>query len=168
MAYDSSLSRYRAVFSYLLRLYPRQYRQRYGESMEQTFSDLLRERAAAKRGLFACAVWMCCDTAFGIIREQINSMRIQLATYFIIGALSLLLIPFFAMQFQIQGWDWKLSDFVIMSVLLTGAGLAMATATNSAFPLRKRVIGLTIVGLLVILYVHMAVGLVDSWPLSGS
>lgn len=87
---------------------------------------------------------------------------------FIIAALSLLLVPFFAMQFQVEGWDWSASDFVIMAVLLTGAGIALAAATSSSYSPSRRLIGIGAIILLAILYVHLAVGIVDTWPLAGS
>jgi hypothetical protein len=82
--------------------------------------------------------------------------------------LALLLIPFFAMQFGVAGWDWDGTDFTIMSVILVLAGIGLATATCTAIPMRKRVIGFAAVGLLFLLYVHLAVGIVDTWPLAGS
>lgn len=169
MPYERSIQRYRRFYAHLLRLYPRSYYERFGESMEQTFSDLLRARAVAERGLFDHAVWMFVETSAGIMRENISRMFTQKRTYiFVLGALSLLLIPFLAMQFNVAGWDWNASDFAIMSVLLAGVGLALAAATNRTFPLSRRCIGIGAVGFLVLLYVHLAVGIVDSWPLAGS
>ena len=95
-------------------------------------------------------------------------MHTQRTFAFVLGALCLLLVPFFAMQFGVEGWDWNVTDFVIMAVLLSGAGFALAAATNSNFSLKRRVMAISIVGLLFILYVHLAVGIVDSWPLAGS
>jgi hypothetical protein len=45
------MRRYRHWYAKLLRLYPKPYYERFGEGMEQTFNDLLRERAEEKRGL---------------------------------------------------------------------------------------------------------------------
>jgi len=87
---------------------------------------------------------------------------------FVVAALCLLLVPFFAMQFHIEGWDWSASDFILMAVLLSGAGTALAAATNKNYSVTSRVVGLGILGLLVVLYVHLAVGIVDTWPLAGS
>ncbi len=96
-------------------------------------------------------------------------MITQKRTYvFVLAALSILLIPFFAMQFQVEGWDWHLPDFAIVGVLLAGVGFALAAATNKEFPLSRRIIGLGVAGILFLVYVHLAVGIVDSWPLAGS
>jgi peptidoglycan/LPS O-acetylase OafA/YrhL len=88
--------------------------------------------------------------------------------FFMIGALCLLFVPFFAMQFNVGGWDWQLNDFVIMGVLLTGFGIALAAATNKDTPLVRRIIGLSVIGFILLLYMHLAVGIVDTWPLAGS
>jgi hypothetical protein len=72
MASEHSIARYRNLYAKLLRLYPKPYRERFGEGLEQTFSDLLRERRDAERGLFAFALWMFVETSAGIIRENIT------------------------------------------------------------------------------------------------
>lgn len=169
MPYEQSIQRYRNWYATLIRLYPKAYYERFGEGIEQTFSDILRECAREERGIFGCALWMFVETSVGIIRENYTFMLIQKRTLlFVIGALALLLVPFFAMQFEVEGWDWHLSDYIIMAVLLTGAGIGLAAATNGEFPIRRRVIGIAVVGLLFVFYVHLAVGIVDSWPLAGS
>jgi peptidoglycan/LPS O-acetylase OafA/YrhL len=101
--------------------------------------------------------------------RYIENMITQKRTLvFVLAALALLLVPFFAMQFNVAGWDWDATDFVIMAVLLSLAGFALAAATNSEFSLKRRLISIGIVGLLFILYVHLAVGIVDTLPLAGS
>ena len=52
------------------------YRERFGEAMEHTFSDLLRERRDAEGGLFAFALWMFVETAAGIVMHNITKRRI--------------------------------------------------------------------------------------------
>lgn len=44
----------------------------------------------------------------------------------------------------------------------------LAAATNSAFPLKRRAIGIGAVVFILALYAHLAVGIVDTWPLAGS
>ena len=64
----------RRWYARLLRLYPRSYRERMGESMEQTFNDLCRERRDAGEGLFGFVLWTFADTCMGILREDGRSM----------------------------------------------------------------------------------------------
>jgi hypothetical protein len=70
MASEPLIRRYRNGYARLLRLYPRPYRERFGEGMQQTFHDLCRERAQEGRGLFGLALWVFVETSAGIIREN--------------------------------------------------------------------------------------------------
>jgi hypothetical protein len=58
------------LYKKLLRLYPREFREQLGESMQQTFNDLCKERQA-KGGWFGFMLWTCAETAIGIIREHV-------------------------------------------------------------------------------------------------
>src|SRR4026209_2458574 len=58
MASEPFIRRCRNWYAKLLRLYPKPYRERFGEGMEQTFNDLCRERLKTERGLFSLALWM--------------------------------------------------------------------------------------------------------------
>src|ERR1044071_6795721 len=71
---NNSIERYRNWYAKLLCLYPKAYRERFGEGMEQTFNDLCRERVKAERGLFSFALWMFFETSVGIIRENATSI----------------------------------------------------------------------------------------------
>jgi len=70
MASEPSLRRYRNGYAKLLRLYPKPYRERFGDGMEQTFNDLCRERAQEGRGLFRLALWVFVETLAAIVREN--------------------------------------------------------------------------------------------------
>ena len=72
MEYENSIQRYRYWYAKLLRFYSKPYYERFGEGMEQTFSDLLRERAEEERVLLSFAFWMYIDTFTGIIKEKIK------------------------------------------------------------------------------------------------
>lgn len=72
MAYEHATARYRNWYANLLRFYPKPYRERFGEGMEQTFNDLCRERREAGDGLFGFVLWVFVETSAGIIRENLN------------------------------------------------------------------------------------------------
>ena len=74
MANNVAGRRYRTWYAMLLRLYPRPFRERFGEGMAQTFHDLCREHRDARRGLFGFALWIFCETLVGIVRENITRM----------------------------------------------------------------------------------------------
>ena len=50
MATNVAGRRYRTWYAMLLRLYPRPFRERFGEGMAQTFHDLCRERRRRQSG----------------------------------------------------------------------------------------------------------------------
>ena len=84
----------RRWYANLLRLYPRNYRERMGESMEQTFNDLCRERRDAGEGLFGFVLWTFADTFVGILREDGRSMtqtakRYGMILLSVIGAIAI-------------------------------------------------------------------------------
>jgi hypothetical protein len=57
----------RTLYKKLLRLYPHEFRERLGESMEQTFDDLYNEKS--RGGSFL--LWVFMETILGILREHV-------------------------------------------------------------------------------------------------
>ena len=166
MAYKRSIKRYRNWYAKLLRFYPKAYRERFGEGMEQTFSDLCRERMETGRGLLAFAIWIFMETSIGIIRENLTSMSMQnLTKRLIVWAVAislLLMIPLAAMQFT-EEVNWDLFDFLVMGGLLFGVGLAYElvgrriekTAYRAAF-------GVGLVTAFLLAWVNGAVGIIGN------
>jgi len=68
MTYDQN--RVRVLYKRLLSFYPRGFRDRLGESMEQTFNELYAERQT-KQGLVRFIFWMFAETGVGILREHV-------------------------------------------------------------------------------------------------
>jgi hypothetical protein len=163
MASEHSIRRYRRWYAKLLRLYSKQYYERFGEGMEQTFNDLLRERAEETRGLFGCALWVFIETSAGIIREEMtlvmqskNIIRIALATAFV------LLVPLVAMKFTDEV-NWNLADFAVAGVLLFGAGLTYELIARRAGDVAYRAaVGVAVAAILILVWVNLAVGLIGS------
>jgi hypothetical protein len=164
MAYEHSIRRYRNWYAKLVRLYSKPYYQRFGEGMEQTFNDLLRERAEEERGVFAYALWMFVETSAGIIRENTtfiimrnkNIIRIALATAF------LLLIPLIAMQFTSEV-NWTLSDFVVAGALLFGTGLTYELIARKSGSIAYRfAVGIALAAALLLVWINLAVGIIGS------
>ncbi len=162
MAYEHSIRRFRNWYATLLRLYPKPYRERFGEPMEQTFNDLLRERAEEGKGLFGFALWMFVETFAGIIRENItviimqnkSIIRIALTTAFI------LLMPLVAMQFTDEV-AWDLFDFAVAGILLVGTGLTYELIARKASNIVYRAaVGVAVVTALLLVWVNGAVGII--------
>ncbi len=162
MAYEHSIRRFRSWYATLLRLYPKRYRERFGDPMEQTFNDLLREPAEEEKRLFGFALWMFVETFAGIIRENItviimqNIIRIALATAFI------LLLPLLAMQFTDQV-VWDLADFAVAGVLLFGAGLTYELIARKAGRIAHRfAVGVAVAAALLLVWINLAVGIIGN------
>ncbi len=161
MAYEDATARYRHWYAKLLRLYSKPYYERFGEGMEQTFNDLLRERAEEERGLFGYALWMFVETSAGIIRENIimrnkNIIRIALATAFI------LLLPLLAMQITDEV-VWDLTDFAVAGALLFGTGLTFELVARKMGSIAHRVaVGVALAAALLLVWVNLSVGLIGS------
>lgn len=64
------MNRCRKWYARLLRLYPGEYRRRFGQGMEQTFHDLCREHSRSGRGLFRVLLWTFLETFAGALREN--------------------------------------------------------------------------------------------------
>jgi hypothetical protein len=60
-----------ALYKKLLALYPRAFKDRFGESMEQTFHDLWHEKRQTKQAWFSLVFWMFIDTAIGVCKEHL-------------------------------------------------------------------------------------------------
>jgi hypothetical protein len=81
---------------------------------------------------------------------------------------SILMIPLVAMQFT-QEVDWKLLDFVLMGILISGTGLLIVIASRKIKNINHRALAIVaLIATLLIVWVHLAVGIVDTWPLAGS
>jgi hypothetical protein len=127
MATNVAGRRYRTWYAMLLRLYPRPFRERFGEGMAQTFHDLCREHRDANRGLCGLALWIFFETSVGIVREntihmsQLGKTMLRVA----LGALAVWMVPLVASQF-VEGWHWGVGGFVRVYFLFFLTGMVMA------------------------------------------
>jgi hypothetical protein len=96
MASKSSIQRCRNCYIRLVGLFPKPFRERFGEGMEQTFTDLCRERVEAEKGLFSFALWAFVETSAAIIRENsdliVNRFMNRSSTLFLRLVVSLMAI----------------------------------------------------------------------------
>jgi hypothetical protein len=159
MVYNQPIQLYRYWYGKLLRLYPRSYYERFGEEMEQTFTDLYREQT--KKGLFSLILWIFIETSVGIIKEHLhyinmqkNIIRVALATA------GILLIPFFG-NIYIDGWNWSMGDFIFAFILIFGAGLAFETVRKSSKTTTyKAAAGIALVTAFFLVWINAAVGII--------
>lgn len=127
MATDIAGRRYQTWYAMLLRLYPRPFRERFGEGMAQTFRDLCREHRDTRRGLFWFALWIFAETLVGIVRENITRMN-QLAKTMLrvaLVSLGLLMAPLAASR-VVDDWNWSPGAFVRVYLLFFVTGMLYA------------------------------------------
>ncbi len=124
--------RYRTWYAMLLRLYPRPFRERFGEGMAQTFHDLCRGHRDAGRGLFGLSLWIFSETLGGIVMENTTHMSqlgmSQLGKTMLrvaLGALAAFMVPLVASR-VVEGWHWNAGGFVFVYVLFFATGMAYA------------------------------------------
>jgi len=93
------------LYKKLVALYPREFRERLGESMEQTFHDLWNEKRQTEKELFGFVLSTFIETTIGIFREHLllistgDLMRLLFTNLSSSAFLSLLLIvPFMIME----------------------------------------------------------------------
>lgn len=94
------------LYRKLLSLYPRAFRERLGESMQQTFDDLYHERKRqTEQGVFGFVLWMFLETAIGIFKERlllITEGDIMQTTFRTLGSSALigfvLILPLMIME----------------------------------------------------------------------
>lgn len=104
-------------YAKLLRLYPRAFRERFGESMTQTFRDLSRDRSVN-------IAWIFFETIAGIIKEHMSELA-RTALRVALGALAAWMVPFVASRFVV-GWNWPAGTFVVVYCLFFLVGMAFA------------------------------------------
>jgi hypothetical protein len=177
MQSDRAIGRYRRWYARLLRLYPRPFRQRFGEPMAQTFTDLIRERRDSKRRLHAFALGTFAETSAGIMRENMAQLIetnnvIRWGRWVLVTA-AILAVPALAMAFNIgvpdpgqgtEGVNWGPMDFATMGVLILGAGLFEYASSRGGSVAHKAAVGIAVLAGLALIWVNLAVGMMDVEP----
>jgi hypothetical protein len=171
MASDRAIGRYRRWYARLLRLYPRPYRQRFAESMAQTFTDLCRERLEGNRGLHAVALGTFVETSAQIMRENMTQlMQTRAVLRWVLITAAVLAVPLLAMVLKLgvpdpgsgtQGVNWGPMDFAVIGVLVLGSGLLYEYASARAGTVAHRAaVGIAVAAGLFLIWVNLAVGMI--------
>jgi hypothetical protein len=171
MPHEHTIARYRRWYRKLLRLYLRSYRERFAESMEQTFNDLCRERAASGKRLFGFVLWMFVETSAGIIRENATSIMThnitrRLVAWAAVVAL-ILVVPVLGDRY-VDGWNWGLFDFIFAGTALYGAALTYELISRKGGSTAYRAaVGIACATGLVLVWINAAVGIIGDEDLAN-
>ena len=138
------ISEHNAVCTFykkLLTFYPENFRERLGESMEQTFRDLWNEKRQTKKELFGFVLRTFIETAMGIFREHLllvspgELMQNVLKAIGLPALLSLLLIfPFMIMEVinrRTFNEDFPIFLFLIMWLNLFAVSIILLPIVQS-------------------------------------
>ena len=131
MPRNGQLLRHRLWYARLLRLYPKPFRERFQESMEQTFHDACRANASSGRGSFGLVLWLFVDTAGGIMSEHIRLLwvRHKSIARAALVTLGFMLIPLWG-NFYVDGWNWNWRAFLVVGAFVFSAALAFELAVK--------------------------------------
>lgn len=144
----------------LLRAYPRELRDEYGDEMARCFQDLCREELEDRGGLGLAALWAHTlpDLIYTALKERItmlarNTYRsvvgVALATAFI------LLIPLLVAP------AWTLSDFVVAGAVIFGTGLTYVLVARKAGNIAYRAaVGVALAAAFLLVWISLAVGII--------
>ncbi len=157
----------RRIYRVLMRAYPRDIRERYGEEMVGCFSDACRDavRDSGPRGI--AAVWLRAlpDLVFTALKER--STMSDRNTYRSVVGLALataliLLVPLLAMRFTDEV-NWTLFDFVFAGVLIFGTGFTYVLVAKRAGNLVYRAaVGISLAAAFILIWVTGAVGVIGT------
>jgi hypothetical protein len=180
------------IYDLLLKFYPKSYRAEFGEEMKYVFSETLKETYDEKGetgivGLWARTVVDTCKSLFrqhledqkgGVFMKNDIIMQNKVFLWIAAATAAILTLPLLAMQFNWvkpdpsnpndRGVDWSLGDFVVMGILIFGAAslfVAIARITPAKYRL---LIAIAVLVAFLLIWAHLAVGIVDSWPFAGS
>ena len=138
--------------------------------MEQTFTDLARERLDANRGLHAFALGTFAETFAQIMRENMTQILQSKVVKWVIITAVVLAVPALAMALQLgvpdpgsgtDGVNWGPGDFLAAAVMILGAGLLYEWAATRAGTTTHRIAVAIMAGAaLLLVWINLAVGII--------
>ena len=146
----------------LLRAYPRELREEYGEEMARCFQDLCREELEDGGGLGLAALWAhTLPELFYTALKERSTMLARNAYRSVVGvALAtafILLLPLLA------EWAWDLADFVFAGALIFGTGLTYVLVARKAGNIAYRfAVGVALAAAFLLVWVVGAVGIIGT------
>jgi hypothetical protein len=155
------------VYRSLLRAYPRELRDEYGDEMARCFRDLCRKGLEDGGGLGLAALWARTlpELLYSALKERSTMLnrnvyrgaaRLVLATAFI------LMLPLLAMQVTDEV-VWDLADFAVAGALLVGTGLTYELVARKAGNIAYRVaVGVALAAALLLVWINLAVGVIGT------
>ncbi len=151
----------------LLRAYPRELRDEYGDEMTRCFRDLCREALEDGGGLGLVALWArslaeLLTTALKERSTMVAGTMYRSVVSLTLGTLAILMIPFVGMQVA-DDWNWSLFDFIVMGALIFGTGLTFVLITRKGGTMAYRfAVGMALAAAFLLVSINLAVGVIGS------
>jgi hypothetical protein len=166
------------LYSIFLKFYPKNYRQEFGEEMKYVYSESLKDayRESGLQGVITFWTRSAIDGVKSFFIQHIESQKggdsmktknkdlLQQNKVFLWVALGVALILAIPLLMR---WPWTLSDFVVMGTLIFGMG-SLFVFTARKFSNHRLLVALAVAAAFLLIWVHLAVGIVDTWPFAGS
>ncbi len=154
---------YRRLYASLVRLYPKKYRERYGEGMLQTFNDMCNERirSRSRESVFLFILSTFAETFLHLFLQHLSS-PVMSKTFLrpLLITLGILVLPAIG-ELTVESWDWGPAGFLLMGTLLFVTFLMIELlAKQSSNTLYKIAVALTTLTTFGIIYVNLAVGII--------
>lgn len=168
------------IYNFLLKFYPREFRQEFGGEMKYVFSKSLIEARREHGAQGTLTFWgrTILDTVRSAVTQHLENRRashsmetknkdlLMQNRVFVWIALAtgvILLLPLVAMQFTTEV-TWTLLDFFAAGGLVFGAGLAFVLAARRTQNWQHRiVIGAVVAAVSLYLWAELAVGVFTDW-----
>jgi hypothetical protein len=155
------------VYRSLLRAYPRQLRDEYGDEMVRCFRDLCREGLEDSGSLGLAALWARTLPEWLSTALKERSTMVAGNTYRSVAGLALvtaLILLLFWSAMRITGeMNWSLFDFAFAGAFIFGTGLTYQLITRKAGTVAYRfAVGLALAAAFILIWVNLAVGLIGS------
>jgi hypothetical protein len=155
------------VYRALLRAYPRELRNDYGDEMVRCFRDLSREAVERGGRLGLAALWA--HTLPEWLSTALKERSIMLArnvyrpvVAVALGTVAILMIPFLGMRTS-NDWNWSLFDFIVMGALIFGTGLAYVLISRKGGTTAYRfAVGMALAAAFLLVWINLAVGVIGS------
>lgn len=160
MSDEQRIARYRWWYRRLIGFYSRPHRERFGESMEQTFNDLCRERVRAGKGLLGFALWMFAETSVGVVKQNVGLIMTQKSTLRIAVIVGLImLLPLLGNKY-VDGFNWGPFDFLAWGGILVVVAMTFELIAKRGSMAYRAAVGIACLTGAFLFWVNAAVGII--------
>ena len=155
------------VYRSLLRVYPRELRDEYGDEMVRCFRDLCREALEDGGGVGLAALWArTLPELLSTALKERSTMVTRNAYRSVVGvalATALILLLILLSMRIIGDMNWSLFDFVFAGAIIFGTGLTYVLVARKAGNIAYRVaVGVALAAAFMLVWSNLAVGIIGS------